>query len=54
MQTTEDQNRVSQPVVIQPEPPYWRRLLRIVDTTIGGCIALTVAYLLRPPSASRW
>ena len=37
------------------EPSNWHiALLRIVDTTIGGCIALAVAYLLRPPSAFRW
>ncbi|MFL6214234.1 MAG: FUSC family protein [Blastocatellia bacterium] len=37
------------------EPSNWHiALLRIVDTTIGGAIALTVAYLLRPRSAFRW
>lgn len=37
------------------DPGDWQvALTRMIDTVIGGAIALTVAYLLRPKTAFRW
>lgn len=37
------------------QPTDWRIVLtRVVYTLLGGAIALTISYLLRPKSAFRW